>query len=63
MIRNMSAEKAIDRLREIYETRVLYTNGAAERILSEMDSTQHLLAEALGIYRLAEQVGTTASRR
>jgi transposase len=56
---SMSVDRAIERLKQIHETRVIYTNGAAERILSELDSTQQELAQILGIYSLAEQMGTT----
>lgn len=56
----MSSARAIERLKTIYETRVIYTNGAAERILSETDQIQNELAQALGLYSLAKRMGTTA---
>lgn len=55
----ISSGRAIEKLKKIYETRIIYTNGAAERILSESDKSQVQLAKALGIYSLATQMGTT----
>ena len=46
-------------LSQIQETRVLYTNGAAERVLSAMDPLQQDLANVLGLRSLARKMGTT----
>lgn len=51
--------RAIDRLRNIDEAMVVYTNEAVDRVLTELDPEQRQLADALGIERLAEELGTT----
>jgi transposase len=53
------ADRCLQRLARIQETRVLYTNGAAERVLSHLDEEQGKLDEALGVTALAKQMGTT----
>ena len=55
----VSSERLIDSLSQIQETRVLYTNGAAERVLSAMDPLQQDLANVLGLRSLAREMGTT----
>lgn len=56
---HISVDRALDRLTKIQETLVVYTNGAADRVLTEMDDTQQQLAQALGLFDLARELGTT----
>jgi transposase len=56
---SLSVDRAIDRLRGIQETLVIYTTGAGERVLSEQDESQEQLFEALGLKAIADQMGTT----
>ncbi len=56
---SLNINRSIDRLQKIQETLVIYTNGAAERVLSEMDDVQRQLTEALGLIKLAQQMGNT----
>ena len=56
---SLNINRSIDRLKKIQETLVIYTNGAAERVLSEMDDGQRQLTEALGLIKLAQQMGNT----
>jgi len=44
----------------LQETLVIYTNGASERLLSDRDSLQEQLFQALDLGLIAEQLGTTA---
>jgi transposase len=53
------ADLCLKRLARIQETRVLYTNGVAERVLSHLDEEQERLDQALGVTHLAQQMGTT----
>jgi transposase len=53
------ADRCLNRLAEIQETRVIYANGATERVLSHLDEQQQQLDEVLGITALAKQMGTT----
>ena len=55
----VSSERLIESLSKIQETHVLYTNGAAERVLSGMDPLQQDLANVLGLRSLAQEMGTT----
>lgn len=55
----MATGSAVARLRKIHETLVVYTNGAVDRALTEMDETQIQLATALGLEALAQRLGTT----
>ena len=50
---------AVQRLAKIQEAVVVYTNGAVDRVLTDMDDTQSELARALGIDDLADALGTT----
>lgn len=52
-------DRAIRRLRALDETLVVYADGSADRVLTEMDPTQHELAHALGLAELARELGTT----
>ena len=56
---SMSVDRAVRRLKDIDETLVIYTNGAADRALTELDETQLEIAHALGLFQLADQMGTT----
>lgn len=53
----VSSNRNIEGLNKIYEARLIYTNGVAERILSETDQTQRQLAQALGLYILGTENG------
>ena len=55
----MRIGRAVQRLAKIQESVVVYTNGAADRVLTDMDDTQQELARALALDHLAEQLGTT----
>lgn len=55
----ISVDRALEKLGEIREGLVVYTNGAGGRVLTEMDDTQRRIAEAVGLARLAEELGTT----
>ncbi len=55
----MRADRAIDQLRMIQETMIIYTNGSADRVLSQRDETQEQLLQALGLEAIAEKMGTT----
>ena len=55
----MSPEHCIARLQKIQEALVVYTNGSAERVLTEMDDTQKNLAQTLGLFDLARKMGNT----
>lgn len=55
----MAVDSAVHRLRKIRESLVVYTNGAVDRVLTEMDETQTELARALGLDALAAELGTT----
>lgn len=55
----MATGPAVARLRKIQESLVVYTNGAVDRALTEMDETQTELVRALGLEALAEELGTT----
>lgn len=56
---HMDIDRAMERLRRIQETMVVYSNGSADRVLTEMDGTQQQLAEVLGLMDLARQLGNT----
>ena len=56
---NISCERAMEQLARIQESRVVYTNGAADRVLSNLDEDNHHLAETLGLLDLARQWDTT----
>lgn len=51
--------RAVERLAKMRESVVVYTNGAADRVLMELDDTQQELAQALHLTGLAEELGTT----
>lgn len=51
--------RAVERLAKVRESVVVYTNGATDRVLMELDETQQELAQALKLTELAEQLGTT----
>jgi transposase len=55
----LRADRAIDQLRMIQETLIIYTNGSADRVLSQRDETQEQLLQALGLPAIAEAMGTT----
>jgi transposase len=55
----MGVGRAVERLAKVRESVVVYTNGATDRVLMELDDTQQELAQALNLTELAEQLGTT----
>ena len=55
----MRLGRAVARLSKIQESVVVYTNGAVDRVLTDMDDTQRELARALALDDLAEELGTT----
>jgi transposase len=55
----LRADRCLQQLAKIQETRVLYANGAAERVLSHLDEEQEKLDQVLGVTALARQMGTT----
>lgn len=54
-----SAEHALEQLARLQETRVIYTNGTAERVLSNLDEENYRLADQLGVLDLARDWGNT----
>jgi len=52
-------DRAIRRLRALDETLVVYADGGADRVLTDMDPTQRELADALDLAELASALGTT----
>jgi transposase len=56
---SISCEGALERLAQIQECRVVYTTGAADRVLSNLHQGNHALAEALGLLGLAREWDTT----
>jgi transposase len=55
----MGVGRAVERLAKVRESVVVYTNGATDRVLMELDDPQQELAQALTLTELAEQLGTT----
>ncbi|MHC4783947.1 MAG: IS1634 family transposase [Planctomycetota bacterium] len=55
----LSTDHCVSRLQQIQEALVVYTNGSAERVLTHLDDSQQSLAEALGLFDLARQMGNT----
>ena len=55
----LSIEHCLSRLEKIQEALVVYSNGSVERVLSELDSSQQTLAQALGLFDLAKKLGNT----
>jgi transposase len=56
---SLSTQHCVARLRKIQEALVVYTNGSAERVLTNLDDSQQKLAEALGLLDFARQMGNT----
>lgn len=56
----ISVERALEQLGRIQQTRVVYTDGTADLVLSNLETDNHQLAETLGVLDLARQLGTTA---
>jgi len=54
----VSVDGALDRLQGMRETLVVYTEGA-DRVVEDMDGPQQRLAQVLGLFDLAKEVGTT----
>jgi transposase len=55
----MRVGRAVEQLAKIRESVVVYTNGATDRVLTEMDDVQEDLAQALRLKELAQELGTT----
>jgi len=55
----LSTDHCVSRLQKIQEALVVYTNGSAERVLTDLDDSQQSLAQTLGLFDLARQMGTT----
>jgi transposase len=55
----ISTDHCLARLRKIQEALVVYTNGSAERVLTKLDDSQQSLAQTLGLFDLARQMGNT----
>jgi transposase len=55
----MRVGRAVEQLAKIRESVVVYTNGATDRVLTEMDDVQEDLAQALRLKELARELGTT----
>lgn len=56
---SVSVGRAVERLAKIRESVVVYTNGATDRILTQLDDVQEDIAQALKLTDLAEELGTT----
>lgn len=54
----LSVDRALDRLEGMRESLVVYAEGA-DRVVEDMDEPQQRLAQVLGLFALAKQVGTT----
>jgi transposase len=55
----LSTDHCLARLQKIQEALVVYTNGSAERVLTDLDESQKTLAQTLGLFDLARQMGNT----
>jgi transposase len=55
----LSPNHCVTRLQKIQEALVVYTNGSAERVLTDLDESQKTLAQNLGLLDLARQMGNT----
>lgn len=55
----LSIERALDRLEEIQELRIVYDDLTAERVLSNLDEGNTPVAQALGLLDIARQLGNT----
>jgi transposase len=52
-------DRALRRLTRVFESVVVYATGATDRVLSDLDEEQQTLAEALGLFEIASELGTT----
>jgi transposase len=55
----VGVDRAVGKLKQIDEAVVVYSNGAADRTLTELDDLQREIVRATGLLELAEQWGTT----
>jgi transposase len=55
----LSTDHCVSCLQKIQEALVVYTNGSAERVLTDLDDSQQSLAQTLGLFDLARQMGNT----
>jgi transposase len=52
-------DRGLRRLSHVFESVIVYASGATDRVLSDLDQEQHTLAEALGLFDIADALGTT----
>jgi transposase len=55
----LGVESLMEQLRGIQEARIVYADGTAQRVLTELTPQQEDLCDALNIYDLATQMGNT----
>lgn len=55
----MTTGRAVARMRGMEEALLIYTNGAVDRVLTEVDDTHARLLQVLRLDQLAEELGTT----
>ena len=55
----IGVESLMEQLRGIQEARIVYADGTAQRVLTELTPQQEKLCDALNIYDLATQMGNT----
>lgn len=55
----IGVERLMEQLRGIQEALIIYADGASQRVLTELTPQQEELCDALNIYDLATQMGTT----
>ena len=55
----IGVESLMEQLRGIQEARIIYADGASQRVLTELTPQQEELSDALNIYDLATQEGNT----
>jgi transposase len=60
---SMGVETLIQRLRGIQEAKLIYANGACQRVISERTQQQAELFDALNLNELAQQLGNTVLDR
>ena len=56
---SVSIERALEQLGRIQESRVIYANGEADLVLSNLETDNYKLAQALGVIDLAHEMGNT----
>jgi transposase len=56
---SLRIDRGLRRLSHVHESVVVYASGASDRVLSDLDEEQETLAEALGLFNIASELGTT----